>query len=290
MMRPAAVMAALLASGSAYTYNGDATYYGGAGEGGACSQKFKPPGYKTVAMNHLQFNEGWACGTCIQGCIFKPNNVQECFTAIVDNECPECANQAVDMGWSGDGRYKVGWNIIPCPPAEPKLWTVGSNPWYIKLKIELVGPVKSVRINGVAATHTADNFWVVYDSVGMLACGPTVTFTLASGATLTRCMPAAAIGGTCPSGGKACSGTATATTKPTSPPASTTGVAGARCENGLLNSGGRACCPKACGRCGGDGCAALSGGAHDCCAGDVLKYSPRGCKNNAAPCTVYASG
>lgn len=48
------------------TFNGDATYYSD-GTIGACSQNNKPSGFRTVALNSQQWDNGALCGTCIEG-------------------------------------------------------------------------------------------------------------------------------------------------------------------------------------------------------------------------------
>jgi hypothetical protein len=48
------------------TFSGDATYYED-GTIGACSQKKKPAGFRTVAINSQQWAGGSLCGTCIEG-------------------------------------------------------------------------------------------------------------------------------------------------------------------------------------------------------------------------------
>lgn len=71
---------------SGFQFSGDATYYGGAGKGGACSSTDVPPGFKTVALNSRQYSGSW-CGTCVAAC-FDDNNGRQCFNAIIDNMCP----------------------------------------------------------------------------------------------------------------------------------------------------------------------------------------------------------
>lgn len=48
------------------------------------------------------------------------------------------------------------------------------------------------------------------------------------------------------------------------------------CTNGIVN--GNACCDRACGQCGGDGCSGLKGGAAKCCAGTIIS-AKRMCAN-----------
>ena len=50
----------------AVAYTGEATYYSD-GTIGACSQKTRPEGFRAVALNSKQWNNGTLCGTCIEG-------------------------------------------------------------------------------------------------------------------------------------------------------------------------------------------------------------------------------
>jgi len=50
------------------------------------------------------------------------------------------------------------------------------------------------------------------------------------------------------------------------------GAAAGWCADGILN--GDACCPAACGQCGGGGCGQAPGGADQCCSGRVSNYAP----------------
>jgi hypothetical protein len=268
-------------------YEGDLTYYGGAGAGGACSQKYVPPGYLTVALNHDQFGEGHSCGTCLRACVTKPSGV-ECFKAIVDNECPECTHGDLDLGISGDGRWQVSWSTIKCPPAAPMFDVQGSNAWYLKLKIEGQGPLQSVRVNTREAKHTLDDFWVIQDPNGGLGCPPTITFTRADGSVGRGCMSQetlkkyGASESKCINGAMACTANNVPTQKPNAPR-----FAGKHCENGLLSSNGKACCPKSCNRCGGKNCHKLHGGHKQCCSSYVLKHAKQDCEKSKAPCTIY---
>ena len=54
--------------------------------------------------------------------------------------------------------------------------------------------------------------------------------------------------------------------------ASPPGTTQAWCANGILD--GRACCPAACGQCGGGGCGSAPGGREQCCSGRVLNFAP----------------
>jgi hypothetical protein len=55
------------------------------------------------------------------------------------------------------------------------------------------------------------------------------------------------------------------------------------CKTGIAGEG--ACCAKECGRCGGEGCGGLPGGASKCCGGAINK-GHRSCASSDPPCTM----
>ena len=95
----------------AAAFVGKGTWYGGAGAGGACSSGFNFNGFRTVAMNSAQYENGKACGGCVRGC-FTQRGKTTCFNAIVDNMCPECGFGALDFGWGGDGIVSINWKCV----------------------------------------------------------------------------------------------------------------------------------------------------------------------------------
>ena len=60
------------------------------------------------------------------------------------------------------------------------------------------------------------------------------------------------------------------------------------CAHGIKYGDGSVCCASTCGRCGGQHCSALPGGAAGCCGGNIKKAG-RSCAHHDAPC-VLASG
>jgi hypothetical protein len=252
-------------------------------------------------MNNEQYGNGAACGVCVEGC-FSRNGAQECFKAIVDNLCPECKRGDLDLGWGGDGRWPLTWNYIACPQAEPIFSTQGSNASYGKLKIEGVGAVTDVQLNGMAATLQPDGYFVLFNDPNQsLSCGPRVDFT-ANGAARSACLDPSLFPGTC-NGAAPCGGGGGAAPTPLTAPANDGGLATTKksttttntskypvCgkwSNGILHPNGRACCPRSCGGCGGTDCHRLKGGAPKCCASKLLTTYKRSCSNNPAPCTKY---
>lgn len=54
---------------------------------------------------------------------------------------------------------------------------------------------------------------------------------------------------------------------------------------GILHFNGQACCPSACGQCGGNGCHNYPGGEQSCCSSQISK-SGRSCDNSPPPCWI----
>mmetsp|Transcript_9420 Transcript_9420/g.14208 ORF Transcript_9420/g.14208 Transcript_9420/m.14208 type:complete len:284 (-) Transcript_9420:98-949(-) len=276
-------VAALLATSSLVSsYSGDLTFYGGAGKKGSCSQNHVPPGFKTVAINAPQYDDGASCGSCLEGC-YNKNGQTTCFKAIVDNLCPECSYGDLDLGESGDGRFDIDWNFTECPKADLKFSTEGSNQWYGKIKVEGGGPIQSMVVNGKTTSSTPDAFWVVDDGSGKLGCGPKVTVNFLSGRTIEKCLPGSLFGGSCESGDR-CSEEGRA-----EPPKmkENGGENNSGCSNGILHADGKTCCPKSCGECGGAKCSSLPGGALQCCGSQISINFNRSCENNSPPCINF---
>ena len=105
-------------------YQGDGTFYGAGGNGanGAC---MLAPGFNgvgtTVAINHVQFENGAACGKCVRiqgdGSGLGMTPVIGPIYATIDNECPECKHGDIDLGLNGDGRWNIQWNFVSCDEA-----------------------------------------------------------------------------------------------------------------------------------------------------------------------------
>lgn len=109
-------------------YEGDGTFYGAGGHGaeGACMLQ---PGFNnvaiTAAMNREQYAGGASCGKCVlitgkgEGSGMTP--IIGPILATIDNECPECKFGDVDLGLSGDGRWRITWDFVECPHNKPNL-------------------------------------------------------------------------------------------------------------------------------------------------------------------------
>eukprot|EP01046_Picozoa_sp_COSAG06_P046186 COSAG06_NODE_6507_length_2902_cov_1.591509_3_plen_370_part_00 len=61
------------------------------------------------------------------------------------------------------------------------------------------------------------------------------------------------------------------------------------CAHGIKYADGSVCCAAACGRCGGEHCSALPGGAASCCGGEIKKAA-RSCAQHDAPCVLAGGG
>jgi hypothetical protein len=115
------ILALILSSAAVLAYDGDATFYGagGAGQNGACGLSHGFNGVQdTVAVGPEHFRQGKSCGRCIQ--IYSSgegNGVRRPparLFATVDNLCPECQGNNVDLALDGDGIWRVHWEFVPC--------------------------------------------------------------------------------------------------------------------------------------------------------------------------------
>merc|ERR1711990_1274644 len=78
------------------------------------------------------------------------------------------------------------------------------------------------------------------------------------------------------------------------PPSSADGSCKVGIEGNIANAfgGGKVCCPKSCGSCGGKGCSSRPGGASNCCVGNgkttFISGSGKMCSDGAPPCISVA--
>lgn len=159
------------AASSYYTqYSGDGTYYGQT-SGGNCVLRNPVPamyaGMVPVAMNGPQYENSDLCGACLRvtgtGAGSGANPITGTFYAYVDDKCPECKWGDIDLGKSGDGRWSVSWELVPCDTyGSPISFTFeGSNSHYYKLQPRNTAePPQRVKINGQDAERSQDNFWI----------------------------------------------------------------------------------------------------------------------------------
>lgn len=115
------IMIGVRATTDRQLFRGDGTFYGEGGHGaeGAC---MLPRGFNgvatTVAINSEQWENAGACGKCV---LIEPSQdglgmtpIKESIKATIDNVCPECHHGDLDLGMSGDGRWKIQWSFVSC--------------------------------------------------------------------------------------------------------------------------------------------------------------------------------
>lgn len=162
----------------ANSWCGDLTYYGALTNIGNCGLQPFPSWMSGVtwgvAMNANQYASGnlcQACGVCLRGNYLGTgagaNPPPSSFTAVVVDQCPECATGSIDVATAGDGRFQISWTAVDCPVGSATLnyeWQ-GSNIWYMKLGVRnhRVGitnfEVQQPSGAWVTATRTQDNFF-----------------------------------------------------------------------------------------------------------------------------------
>lgn len=133
-----------------YAYEGDGTFYGGDATLQGTNACMLRPNFNgvpnTVAINRPQFENGAACGKCVEvsleldsrgqpiGLGVKPLPFK--IIATIDNECPECSGQNgkydidfgfINFGENFDGRWKIQWDFIPCPNGNPNQHVLSKN-------------------------------------------------------------------------------------------------------------------------------------------------------------------
>lgn len=150
------------------TFHGDGTYYGSGGwAGGHCTLRTPVPGQYAgmtpVAMNGAQY--GSSCGACLEisgnGDGLGGSPITGTFRAYVADECAECKHGDVDLAKDGDGRWRVSWRFVRCPGGRVSYLFQGSHAWYVKIQPRgLKSPARRVKVGGVEARYTPDNFFV----------------------------------------------------------------------------------------------------------------------------------
>jgi expansin (peptidoglycan-binding protein) len=158
-------------------FTGDGTYYGES-DGGNCGLNNPVPsmyaGMVPVAMNKEQYEESAICGACLSvtgtGEGSGANPIKGTFAAFVSDQCPECKRGDIDLAQSGDGRWKVTWEVVPCPGvtmSDIVFQFEGSNPYYYKIQPrQMRSPATRVTVGAVECTRTSDNHFVCQSSAG----------------------------------------------------------------------------------------------------------------------------
>lgn len=98
------------------------------------------------------------CGACIRGTGDKGS-----FKAYVVDRCSDCAHGDLDFAMGGTGRWNINWRFAPCKNGgDPTFIFEGSNTYYWKIQPRgTKSPVKKLWVNGVKASRTQDNFFVI---------------------------------------------------------------------------------------------------------------------------------
>jgi len=157
------------------TYTGQLTFYGaGSDSGGKCSTQNPRVALSnslpTVAIG--SFGNAEKCGVCV---LITPKGTgsgnsdfptRAPFTAFVNNECPECGDNNLDLAQAGDGRWDITWKYVECPTSgnmDLQL-KVGSSKYWTELQVRNYKvAVKNVeyQINGnwVGLTRKPYNYW-----------------------------------------------------------------------------------------------------------------------------------
>jgi len=121
-------------------HTGVATYYDFADGGGNCCFPPTPNDLMVGAMNHTDYDNSYACGSCVA--IDGPDS--SIYIRIVD-QCPECGPGHIDLSPLAfsliapieKGRVPISWRVIPCPVTGPVIYHFkeGSNPWWIAIQV-----------------------------------------------------------------------------------------------------------------------------------------------------------
>jgi expansin (peptidoglycan-binding protein) len=121
-------------------HSGEATYYVEADGSGNCSFDPTPDDLLVGAMNHTDYADAAACGTCAH--IVGPRG--EVTVRIVDR-CPECAPGDIDLSPEAfdriaeraAGRVPITWRYVPCDVAGPIRYRFqpDSSRWWVAVQI-----------------------------------------------------------------------------------------------------------------------------------------------------------
>ncbi|CAM9496123.1 unnamed protein product, partial [Scytosiphon promiscuus] len=119
-----------------------------------------------VALNDPQYGDSLMCGACLEGTANGNGNganpVPSSFKGYITDKCPECSWGDLDFSKSGDGRWDIKWEFVPCPGESISFKFEGSNQWYWKIQPQgTKTPVVSLTINGQRASRTDDNHFVL---------------------------------------------------------------------------------------------------------------------------------
>ncbi len=159
---------------------GDGTYYGLGGEQtGNCAMRAPRPEWMGTRVPVAVSGQIYAgmCGACVifygEGKGLGASPIRGWGHGVVVDKCPECKPGDLDLSRIGDGRWHIKWRVVPCPgPGAGGLGYLfeGSNRFYRKLQPRnLISPAYKVKIDGMTARFTDDNFWVAMKLPGGFA-------------------------------------------------------------------------------------------------------------------------
>eukprot|EP00752_Nemacystus_decipiens_P013640 g12093.t1 len=151
------------------TYTGEGTYYGFTTDGNCAYRSLVPSMYQDmipIALNNVQYGDSLMCGACLEGRSngigSGANRIPSTFKGWISDRCPECSVGDLDFSMSGDGRWEIEWEFVPCPGESISFVFEGSNPYYWKIQPRgTKTPVVSLTINGQPALRSEDNFFIL---------------------------------------------------------------------------------------------------------------------------------
>jgi len=121
-------------------HSGVATYYDFADGSGNCCFPPTPDDLMVGAMNHTDYDNSYACGSCVE--IDGPEGKIQ--IRIVD-QCPECKDGHIDLSPLAfskiapleHGVVPISWKRIPCKVNGPIVYhfKAGCNPWWIAIQV-----------------------------------------------------------------------------------------------------------------------------------------------------------
>lgn len=161
--------------------SGQATYYGGNVQGGACSFSTYtlPSGLLGTALSDSNWDNSGNCGGCVQ-----VHHGGKSVTAMIVDECPGCGtnhldlfpNAFTDLAAASTGVIDVTWDYVPCPhisgPLEIHMKTGVSEYWFSAQVVNAHRRTAKLEVSTdegktwKAASRTTYNFFEISSGVG----------------------------------------------------------------------------------------------------------------------------
>ncbi|KAG8724795.1 hypothetical protein FRC09_014217 [Ceratobasidium sp. 395] len=158
-----------------------ATTYGGNWAGGMCSFSDYPhDGLNGVAIGGEQWFGAAACGACV-----KITGASGSVTAMVNNQCPECKDNhldleevyaaKVDSNFKTKGIFNITWQFVPCTISGNLQFKnkEGTSQWYFAMQVRNSRlPIDTLEVStngGVSWTRVnreTYNFFTSYSGFG----------------------------------------------------------------------------------------------------------------------------